>query len=1639
MSNVSLQIQLNPTLDTNALKQLFAQLQQALNSGDSNFSPVDAKKIQQELANATKSVELFEKQFDGTKAQVAKVNEELAKSPKIAENFNKAFQFNQIKQAFDTLSQTVGGLSAPFRELDNVTQQMKTLGGSATALAEPLRDVAVVMSKELPFAAAELQQTMFDAIASGVQGGAKELQTFADTAAKLATGGGSDIASATNLIAGQLNAYGKSAEDAAKFSDIFFNTVNLGVTSIPELSSTLANVVPTASSLGIELEAVGASLAVMTSKGIPTAQSTTKLNALLIELAKPGAALAPILQKAGVSLESLNQEDLPVTLSKINTALKESGKASIEVFSSSEAGAAFATLAGDVEGFAKTFEEVRDTTGSAQFAYEQMASSIDVQTTQIQKQIEALVIEGFDLLGGGITTVLSTASQLAPTLTSLGALSSIIPEGAVGNLKTFAVTLLNSVVPGLIATNATTGALAINTNALSAANLAGAAKTKIFAAAQMLSNAVMGANPIGAVVLALVGLGTVLVIAYNQSETFRKGIDSAFTFIREKAEELLKYLKAFGAGISAVFKGENPLKAMSESVETSDLEQKLEKSLETIEEGTLKDLKFKADIEKNDNFDRKIKDLEETEAKIKVITESDNRTPEQEKELERLTAKSQNLANAIGGVAKNAVTETKGAIDANGKYTEQLTINVEKAKEFAKAQKEGLSKDLVKNQTDVSNALIKQNDVYEEQKKKLDQMAKKAVELKNAGKNEEYEKQVKDMEEFGKEVDKNKTKLVDNFTKAVQGGTANDKAQKDVGKTLGLNNEQIKAMAVNQKDVTAEVGKTGEAAKSLADQFDETLNAQKKQFDQGIKEESQLRLQLRTRKDLSKEEKEQLQSKLKDTIKLNNESNKQLKTTEQAEKDAKKRFEEKKAVEKKSAIELFNREKDALNAEFERLQIEKERQLAIEGRSKNVFDELQNEKDKKTLYENQLEILKKQFAVGADGSIGLKLDKEKLDKAKEDYDKALKDITNNISRSEIASIQINSKISNESLDETKKDLAQAVKDTEYNISIGLANSFDLLASVSNQLNLVEELIRRKSEELKQVQLLPDADSSKLARTEALNKDLENLQLESLEFNRKISALNKQNSIAMLNFELEEANKREDIRKKEVDRQKEFYETLINNSRDNSLAFFADEKERELSRLEDIFKRQEELEKGRTESTKKQFDALAGAYNKGRLSEEAYYRQSAELSAQNTINEQEELKRKQSFEEEKIRIAEKAKLKELIAKSVANGQLLELERNRQVQELNAQQKRLEQERKIKEQSGDVEGVRKIQEELNKVGESITEKGDVISEYTKLIQGDITENLTNLFNGDAEQAKEGFKEVFAVIAGALKAQAGATATSFVLGQLGIQAGATGLVGLLAVPAITALVNAAIGKLLDPILNGLLSFSTGGRVDSPTMAIIGDASKSRAGADTEWVFRDDQINVLLYRVANEFNKSLFNLVDNLREDNNYLVTLLQENLELSKFAVDSNGNIVDSQSDVMVLALATALNTNVKELDNKFNTLTAYQTKLNEQTQDSNIDYNVFREEFSILKSELLNKGTNSKVSNDLLKVVNVINNDNVIATIDNMRNDIVAEIQTTNQKLDILTNTVSNLQLSISQNDIYKANRTVEINRLSRART
>lgn len=354
----------------------------------------------------------------GTK-EFTEAKKQLSLAKKEANEFEKALKKADptgFGDKFKSVTKNIGALGlataagfginelvGSFTALDTATQKIKTLGGEATNLAPQFKAIALEMSKSFPIAAGEIQDSIYEALSAGVEASESSIKAFSDSAAKLSVGGGETMKNSVNILSSVLNSYGASAQEAAHYSDILFNTVNIGKTTIPELNHSLSQVVPTAASVGVSLENVGASLAVLTANGMPTARATTTLNQLLVEMIKPGNDFAAVMQKAGVSLETLKTEGLPTTVEKLKSAMAEMGKTSGAVFGSTDAAAAFAVLAKDVDGFKEAMDGVTNVTGSTEKAFGFMQESVTVKLEQLKVKLES--------------TFLSVADKLLPAIT----------------------------------------------------------------------------------------------------------------------------------------------------------------------------------------------------------------------------------------------------------------------------------------------------------------------------------------------------------------------------------------------------------------------------------------------------------------------------------------------------------------------------------------------------------------------------------------------------------------------------------------------------------------------------------------------------------------------------------------------------------------------------------------------------------------------------------------------------------------------------------------------------------------------------------------------------------------------------------------------------------------------------------------------------------------------------------------------------------------------------------------------------------------------------------------------------------------------------------------------------------------------
>ncbi len=237
-----------------------------------------------------------------------------------------------VRQATSRVVAALGGvLSVRFfarsiREAADFRRRMaevSTLVDDSTVSFGRLGDELLALGREFGQPPEALTKGLYDALSAGVVGAADSMG-FLRRAALFAQAGVTDVATSVDLMTTVLNAYGLSAEDAARVSDVLFQTVRLGKTTVPELAASMGQVASIASQAGVSIEEVGAALATMTSAGQRTEIAVTSLRGLLSSLVGLTDEQRRAAQELGfdLSLTSLRTKGLATFMRDLSIATK---------------------------------------------------------------------------------------------------------------------------------------------------------------------------------------------------------------------------------------------------------------------------------------------------------------------------------------------------------------------------------------------------------------------------------------------------------------------------------------------------------------------------------------------------------------------------------------------------------------------------------------------------------------------------------------------------------------------------------------------------------------------------------------------------------------------------------------------------------------------------------------------------------------------------------------------------------------------------------------------------------------------------------------------------------------------------------------------------------------------------------------------------------------------------------------------------------------------------------------------------------------------------------------------------------------------------------------------------------------------
>lgn len=323
-----------------------------------------------------------------------------------------------------SIKQVVADISAETEKLGDSLRKASTLFGDTAVNSSLLTARMTELSSATGFAAEELGNALYDALSAGipVTEDMAEATTFLESSAKTAKGGFADLSQTVTATASVLNAYGLSVSETERIQGILIQTQNKGITTVGQLASSLAQVVPTAAAFGVSFEQVGAAIATITAQGTQTAQATTSLNNLFSELGKQSQQAAKNLalaaESAGLSERTFQDFiDEGYTITDILLIMQEYAKGTglslVDMFGSVEAGrAALQLVTGEGSKFTSSLEAMSDTSRLVEDAFNKVYSSAD--------KLRAALANAKKTIGAEFAPVASTiAEKLADMVNAL--------------------------------------------------------------------------------------------------------------------------------------------------------------------------------------------------------------------------------------------------------------------------------------------------------------------------------------------------------------------------------------------------------------------------------------------------------------------------------------------------------------------------------------------------------------------------------------------------------------------------------------------------------------------------------------------------------------------------------------------------------------------------------------------------------------------------------------------------------------------------------------------------------------------------------------------------------------------------------------------------------------------------------------------------------------------------------------------------------------------------------------------------------------------------------------------------------------------------------------------------------------------
>jgi TP901 family phage tail tape measure protein/lambda family phage tail tape measure protein len=367
-----------------------------------------------------------------------------------------------------------GALTGAVRSLAAFEQSLATVRAVSGATAQEfvaLREAAQTLGLTTRFSATEAGDALGELARAGFT--VKESLEAVESTLVLATAGGLDLRTATDIAANALRGFRLETAQTGRVADVLAQAANASNTSVQELGDALKFVAPVAAGLRQSFEGTNAALGVLSDAGLKASLAGTGLRRVLSELESPSKASQEILASLGLTAEDVqvSQIGLVEALRRLKDASIDTGTA-IELFGD-RGGPAFEVLSNNIPRIGQLTTLLEKSGGTARKVAADLDNNLQGSLLRVQKAYQGLILELGD--AGATSALTRFADNAANALRFLAQnieLTSGVAQALGGVIVATLIPSITRLATAVVATNpviaAATAAFAAATIALSA-------------------------------------------------------------------------------------------------------------------------------------------------------------------------------------------------------------------------------------------------------------------------------------------------------------------------------------------------------------------------------------------------------------------------------------------------------------------------------------------------------------------------------------------------------------------------------------------------------------------------------------------------------------------------------------------------------------------------------------------------------------------------------------------------------------------------------------------------------------------------------------------------------------------------------------------------------------------------------------------------------------------------------------------------------------------------------------------------------------------------------------------------------------------------------------------------------------------